>query len=151
MGSIFCSSVVLGWTFNTRGVYNFITKKANIPVSLVLFFYVVSFLSCRFLKSGVTNELKSLLHTLSQHPDWTLLDSLGILANLQRIFGDRKWDRSKFSTGEIKKRRWYENLDDFRDEIVESELELSIESTKSKFRWKFGVETLINRFSSWNN
>ena len=51
-----CSSL----NFNPRGVYNFITKKANIPVKLVSFFNDVSFLFCRFLKSGVTNELKSL-------------------------------------------------------------------------------------------
>ena len=38
MGIIFCSSTALVWTFNTRGVYNFITKEANIPVNLVLFF-----------------------------------------------------------------------------------------------------------------
>ena len=59
MGIIFCSSVVLVWTFNTRGVYDFITKKANISINLVPFFNGVSFLYCRFLKSGVTNELKS--------------------------------------------------------------------------------------------
>ena len=60
MGIIFCSSVALVSTFNTRGVYNFITKEANIPVNLVSFFNDVSFLFCRFLKSKVTNELKSL-------------------------------------------------------------------------------------------
>ena len=60
MGIIFYSSVALFWTFNTKGVYNFITKEANIPVILVPFFNDVSFLFCRFLKSGVTNELKSL-------------------------------------------------------------------------------------------
>ena len=59
-GSIFCSSVALVWTFNTRGVYNFITKTENFPVNLVPFFNGVSFLFCRFLKSGVTDELKSL-------------------------------------------------------------------------------------------
>ena len=58
MGIIFCSSVALVWTFNTRGVYNFITKEANIPVNLVPFFKDVSFLFCRFLKSGVTNKAK---------------------------------------------------------------------------------------------
>ena len=31
MDIIFSSSVVLVWTFNTNGVYNFITKEANIP------------------------------------------------------------------------------------------------------------------------
>ena len=60
MSIIFCSSVAVVWTFNTRGVYNFITKEVNIPVNLVLFFNDVSFLFCCFLKSGVTNELKSL-------------------------------------------------------------------------------------------
>ena len=60
MGIIFCSSVALVWTFNTRGVYNFITKKAIIPVNLVPFFNRLSLLLCGFLKSGVTNELKSL-------------------------------------------------------------------------------------------
>ena len=60
MGIIFCSSVALVWTFKTRGVYNFITKKANIPVKLVPLFNGVSFLFCCFLKSRVTNELKSL-------------------------------------------------------------------------------------------
>ena len=60
MGIIFCSNVALVWTFNTRGVYNFIIKKANIPVNLVPFFNGVSFQFCPFLKSGVTNELKSL-------------------------------------------------------------------------------------------
>ena len=60
MGIIFCSSVVLVWTFNARAVHNFITKKANISVNLVSFFNDVSFLFCCFLKGGVTNELKSL-------------------------------------------------------------------------------------------
>ena len=59
MGIIFCSSVVLVWTFNTRSVYNFITKEANIPPNLIAFFNDVLFLFHRFLKSGVTNELKS--------------------------------------------------------------------------------------------
>ena len=36
------------------------TEKADIPLNLVPFFDDVSFLFCRFLKSGVTNELKSL-------------------------------------------------------------------------------------------
>ena len=60
MGIIYCSSVVLVLAFNTRGVYNFITKKANIPVNLVPFFNGVSFLFCCFLKSGVTKEQKSI-------------------------------------------------------------------------------------------
>ena len=47
-------------TFNIRGFYNFITKKANIPLILVPFFNGVSLLFCRFLKPGVTNELESL-------------------------------------------------------------------------------------------
>ena len=58
MGIIFCSSVAQVWTFNTRGVYNFITKEVNIPVNLVPFFNEISFLFCHFLKSGVTNDLK---------------------------------------------------------------------------------------------
>ena len=60
MDIIFCSSVALVWTFNGRGLYNFITKEANIPVNLVLLFNDVSFLFCRFLRSGVTYELKRL-------------------------------------------------------------------------------------------
>ena len=60
MGIIFCSSVTLVWTFNTRGVYKFITKEANVSVNLVPFFNCVSLLFCHFLKSRVTNELKSL-------------------------------------------------------------------------------------------
>ena len=60
MGIIFCSSIALVWTFNTTGVYNFITKKANIPVNLIPFFNDVSFLFCCFWKSRETNELKSL-------------------------------------------------------------------------------------------
>ena len=60
MASIFCSSVVLACTFNTRVVYNFITKKADIPANLVPFFSGILFLFCRFLKSEVTNELKSI-------------------------------------------------------------------------------------------
>ena len=60
MGIIVCSSVTLVWTFNARGLYNFITKETNIPVNLILLFNDVSFLFCRFLKSGVTYELKSL-------------------------------------------------------------------------------------------
>ena len=60
MGIIFCSSVVLVWTFNIRGVYNFITKKVNIPVNLVPFYNGASLLSCRILKSGITNEQESL-------------------------------------------------------------------------------------------
>ena len=59
MGIIFCSSVALVWIFNTSGVYDFITKKTNIPVNLVPFFNGVSFLFYHFQKSGVTNELKS--------------------------------------------------------------------------------------------
>ena len=66
MGIIFCSSVALVWTVNTRGVYNFITKEANIPVNLVPFFNDVSFLFCRFLKSGVTNELKMIFLRMSK-------------------------------------------------------------------------------------
>ena len=60
MGTIFCSSVALVWTFNDRGVYNFITEEANIPVDLVPFLNDVSLLICCFLKYGVTNELRSL-------------------------------------------------------------------------------------------
>ena len=60
MSIIFCSSFALVWTFNTRGVYNFIIKEANIPVNLVPFFNDISFLFYRFLKSGVTNKLKSI-------------------------------------------------------------------------------------------
>ena len=60
MGIIFCSSVALFWTFNTRSVYNFITKEANIPVNLLPLFNDVSFLFCRYLKSGEANELKNL-------------------------------------------------------------------------------------------
>ena len=60
MGIIFSSSVVLVWTLNTRGVYNFITKKANITADLVPFFHDVSLLFFGFLKSGVMNEPKSL-------------------------------------------------------------------------------------------
>ena len=52
------ANVALVWTFNTRRVYNFITKKANIPINLVPFFNGVLFLFCRFLKSGATNEIK---------------------------------------------------------------------------------------------
>ena len=52
-------SVALIITFNTKGVYNFIPQKANFPVSLVLFYNGASFLFCRFLKSGVANELKN--------------------------------------------------------------------------------------------
>ena len=48
----FCSSVALVWTFNTRGVYKFITKKVNIAVNLVPFFSDVSILFCHLLKSG---------------------------------------------------------------------------------------------------
>ena len=46
--------------FNTRGVYNFITKNTNILVNLVTLFSDVSFLFCRFLKTGVTNKPKSI-------------------------------------------------------------------------------------------
>ena len=60
MGIIFCSGVALVWTFNTRGVYDFITKEANILVNLVPFFNDIPFLFYRFLMSGVTNELKIL-------------------------------------------------------------------------------------------
>ena len=66
MGIIFCSSIALVLAFNTRGVYNFITKEANIPVNLVPFFNDISFLLYRFLMSGVTNELKSLFLWKSQ-------------------------------------------------------------------------------------
>ena len=38
----------------------FITKEVHIPVNLVPFLNDVLFLFCRFLKSGVTNELKSI-------------------------------------------------------------------------------------------
>ena len=59
MGIIFYSSIFLIWTFNTRDVYDFITKKANIQVNLVPILNDVSLLLCRFVKSGVTNELKN--------------------------------------------------------------------------------------------
>ena len=52
---VFCSNVVLVWTFHTAGVYNVITKRGKIPVNLVPFFNSVSFLFCCFLKSGETN------------------------------------------------------------------------------------------------
>ena len=58
---IFSSSVALVWIFNTRGLYNLITKEVNIPINLVPFFNNDSFLFYRFLKSAVTNELKRLL------------------------------------------------------------------------------------------
>ena len=60
MGIIFCSSVDLLLNFNTTGIYNFATKKANILVNLVPSFNDVSFSFCHFLNSGVTNELKGL-------------------------------------------------------------------------------------------
>ena len=60
MGIIFCSSVALVWIFNARSDHNFITNEPNIPVNLVPFFNDASFLFCRFLKSEVTNELKSI-------------------------------------------------------------------------------------------
>ena len=56
MGIIFCSNVALVWTFHTRGVYDFFTKEASIPVNLVSLFTDVPFLFCRFLKSGLMNE-----------------------------------------------------------------------------------------------
>ena len=59
-GSIFCSSVVLSLTFKTRDKYNFITTKTNIPENLIPFFNGTSFLYYCFLKSGATNEPKSL-------------------------------------------------------------------------------------------
>ena len=58
MGIIFRFTVVLVLTFNARGVYDFITKVAYIPVNLVPFFNGVLFLLCLFLKSGVMKELK---------------------------------------------------------------------------------------------
>ena len=70
MDIIFCSSVVLVWTFNDRGVYNFISKKANIPGNLVLFFNGVSFLFCDFLKSGVMNDQKSFLLKEQKSPGY---------------------------------------------------------------------------------
>ena len=48
MGIIFCSSVALVWTFNTRGVYNFITKKANIENEDLLF-VILELYTCIFL------------------------------------------------------------------------------------------------------
>ena len=66
MGIIFCTSIDVIWTSNSRGVYNFITKKANILVKLVPFFNGALFVFCRFLKSGVTNELKSLFFLKSK-------------------------------------------------------------------------------------
>ena len=52
----FCSSL----NFQYRSVNNIVTKEPNIPVNFVPFLNDVSFLFCRFLKSGVTNMLKSL-------------------------------------------------------------------------------------------
>ena len=49
MGIMFCSSVILVWTFSNRGVHNFNTKKTNISVNLVPFFNGVLFLFCDFL------------------------------------------------------------------------------------------------------
>ena len=72
MGVIFCSSVALVWTFHTRGVSNFITKKANILVNFVPFFNDVWFLFCRLFKSGVTNQLKN-IRVIYSKQDKTLL------------------------------------------------------------------------------
>ena len=87
MGIIFCSSVALVWTFNTRGVYNFITKEANIPVNLVPVFNNVSFLFYRFLKSGVTNELKSLFLWKSKKVRVIYFKQGKILLLIKRQFG----------------------------------------------------------------
>ena len=56
-GIIFYSSVVLVWTFTT---------KVNIAVNLVPFFIGVSFQFYCFLKSGATNELKSIFLSKSK-------------------------------------------------------------------------------------
>ena len=63
MGSIFCSSVVLVWTSNRIGAYNFIPQKSKYSskFSSVLQcrpVIIISLLS--FLKSGVMDKLKSL-------------------------------------------------------------------------------------------
>ena len=60
VGIILCSSVYLVWNFSSRGVYKFIIIGTNIPFNLIPFFNDVFFLFCRFLKSGVINELKNL-------------------------------------------------------------------------------------------
>ena len=56
------------------------TEKADIPLNLVPFFDDVSFVFCRFLKSGVTNGLKSIFllknkkgNVISSKQDKTLL------------------------------------------------------------------------------
>ena len=91
MRIIFCSSVILVWTFNTWSVYNFITKKANIPVNLVLFFSDVSFAFSRFLKSGVTNELKSLLLLKSKKARVIYSKQDKRYETVKRWFGQRKY------------------------------------------------------------
>ena len=77
MGIIFCSIVALVWTFNTRGVYNFITKEANIPVNLVLFFNDNLFLFCRFLKSGWSTELNKKSFCLEEEKSQSYLFQTG--------------------------------------------------------------------------
>ena len=73
MGIIFCSSVMLAWNFSSSGVNNFISKKAKIPINLSLFFNSALFLFCRFLKSVVTNEVKSLFLWKSKKVKVTLV------------------------------------------------------------------------------
>ena len=95
MGIIFCSIVALVWTFNTWGVYNFITKEANIPVNLVLFFNDVSFLFCSFLKSGVTNELKSLFLWKSEKVMIIYFKQGKTLLLIKRLFGQDMYGEKK--------------------------------------------------------
>ena len=91
MGSIFCFSVVLVWTFNIRGAYNCIlARKANIPVNLILFFSGVSFLFYPFLKSGVTNELKGIFLVKSKKVRVIYSQQYKTLL-LKRWFGQHKY------------------------------------------------------------
>ena len=87
--------VTLVWTFNTRGVYNFITKEANIPVNWIPFFNDVLFLFCRFLKSGVTNELKSLFLWKSEKVMIIYFKQGKTLLLIKRLFGQDMYGEKK--------------------------------------------------------
>ena len=90
MDIIFCSTVVLVSTFNTRDVHSFITKNANIPVNLVPLFNGVSFFFCCFIKSGVTNELKSRF-SLKERESQLFIQNRTTICWVKRQFGQHMY------------------------------------------------------------
>ena len=85
----------------------YINKKANIPVNLVPFFNGVLLQFCRFLKSGVTNELKRL--SLKEYKSQGYLFKTGqnFVVGKTLVWSANVW-RTATATFFLKKRVIYE-------------------------------------------